>query len=355
MPDKLGTAVVGAAGLGRIHAQAYADDHRCELLYICDRNPDAARELAERHGAVPTTSMSEIVADERVAAVSIAAPGHLHLEPALLLITAGKHVLCDCPLATRLEDARRISMAAEHGSAALAINFRHRFSPACLEAKRRMEKLGRPLHGSITLAQRRDAAARLPDAASLGPQWSLLPHGVDLARWFAGSEPVSVTSMPASGLLASRGIDTFDALHALLDFGGRVVSLEASWTLPEAWPAPAEVAGRFVCEGGAVAFSLGDQGVVACDQSFSLPAVSDEYDVHGLTAGTARLPVRHFINSVLSGGAPVANGRDGLVVTMIVEAILRSAHQKRRVALAELMQPSERELGVIEEEEELLD
>jgi len=53
---RLGTAVVGAGMFGAIHARTYAESEKCELLYVCDQDYEAARKLAEQYDATPTTS-----------------------------------------------------------------------------------------------------------------------------------------------------------------------------------------------------------------------------------------------------------------------------------------------------------
>ena len=336
--DKLGAAVIGAGIFGSIHAKTYAESHGCELLYVCDVNESTARKVAEQFGAVATTSIEEVAGDDKVRAVSIATPDFAHLEPALALIGAGKHILCEKPLATKLEDARRICLAAEKADVTLMVDFHNRFNPTCLETKRRLEQLGRPVYGSICLSNPFSVPlSMLSWASESGPEWFLMPHIVDLARWYAGAEPVAVSAVRHDGVLKARGIDAADSIQALLDFDGCCILVESSWILPESWPSLIEFEGKIVCENGRVSFSIQNQGVtVNTDAKCQYPFTAGSYEVHGRTTGFFHLPINHFIECVRHGRPPFTTGRDGMMVTMIIEAIIRSAGEQRRVLLAEL-------------------
>jgi len=354
---KLGAAVIGAGTFGAIHARAYAESDACDLLYVCDVREGAARTLAEQLGALHTTSVEEIATDRNVRAVSIATPDFAHTEPALRLIAAGKHILCEKPLATKLEDARRIFLAAEKAKVTLMVDFHNRFNPPCLEMKRRIEKLDRPIYGAICLSNPSAVPlSMLSWASKTGPEWFLLPHVVDLARWYAAAEPVAVAAVRHHGVLKARGVDATDSIQALLDFGGCSILVESSWVLPESWPALIEFEAKVVCEKGRASFSLHNQGVtINTDDECKYPFVSGSYDANGQETGFFRLPIKHFIECVRRGAPPLTDGRDGLMATMIIEAILMSAAEGRRVELAELMQPSDTELETIEEDQEMLE
>jgi len=299
--------------------------------------------------------VADIAADDNVHAVSIATPDAAHYEPGIALITAGKHVICEKPLATRLDEARRLYYATRIKGSILMVDFHNRFNPACLELKRRLQSLGAPVHGSICLNNRIDVPlGKLPWAGQTAPEWFLLPHVVDLARWYAGGEPRAVTAVRHEGVLKSRGLDVPDSIQALLDFETCSIAVESSWILPQGWPAMIEFEGRIVCENGCGSFRAHDQGVcIHTEQSNKLPFVYGDYDVFGEHSGFFRLPILHFIDSISRGVLPMIYGRDGLMVTMIIEAILASAQEKRRVLVGEFMQPSDDELGTIEEEEEI--
>lgn len=355
--SKLGTAVIGAGIFGSIHARTYAESDASDLLYVCDINEATAIEVARRHSATATTSVDEVAADDNVKAVSIATPDFAHLAPALQLIAAGKHILCEKPLATTLEDARRIYLAAEKAGVTLMVDFHNRFNPICLETKRRLEKLGRPIYGAICLSNPFEVPeSMLSWSSKSGPQWFLMPHIVDLARWYAAAEPVAVSAVRNDGVLKARGIDAADSIQALLDFDGCSILVESSWILPESWPSLVEFEGKIVCEKGRASFNVHNQGVsVNSETESKYPFIGGAYDVHGQTTGFFHLPIDHFIECIAHGTPPVSTGRDGLMTTMIIEAILLSAAEQRRVRLDELMHPTDTEMEKIEEDQGMIE
>ena len=105
MTDRtVSVGIVGAGIWGNNHALALTTHPRARLAMICDRDPDRARRASERFGCAWTTSLEELAGSD-VEAVSIATPDHLHRDPAVAMLRAGKHVLVEKPLATSVADA----------------------------------------------------------------------------------------------------------------------------------------------------------------------------------------------------------------------------------------------------------
>jgi len=353
---KLGAAVIGAGTFGEIHARAYAECPQCELLYICDREPDVAQRMAEAYQVIGTSSTDEIMSDGRVSVVSIATPDFAHFEPVMQAIAAGKHILCEKPLATSLQEARHIFLAAEQSKVNLMVDFHNRFNPACVEVKRRLQNLGPLVHGSICLNNNISVpTSMLSWASQSGPQWFLMPHVVDLARWYTDAEPVAVTGAMREGTLKERGINAPDVFQAVLEFENCNIFVESSWVLPASWPSLIEFEAKLNCTNGRAGFSLHNQGVEVYHEGLKFPFLAGKYETHNQSTGFFELPIRHFIQCILQNEPPETDCRDGLMVTMIIEAIVKSAHEKRRVELAELIHPSEQEIETMEEESDLLE
>src|SRR5438552_2474183 len=104
--------IVGAGIWGNNHALALATHPRGQVAIICDREADRARALAEKYGCAWTTNLDEVAGSD-VEAVTIATPDHLHRDPTLAMLQAGKHVLVEKPLATSVADGRAMVEAAE--------------------------------------------------------------------------------------------------------------------------------------------------------------------------------------------------------------------------------------------------
>lgn len=124
----IGVAILGA-GIGAQHLAAYrALPGLFDVRAICDLDLDRARNLIEPDSSIRLTDkLPDIYCDPSVALVDICLPPHLHAEVAIAALKAGKHVICEKPLATSLKDADRIAAAADRAAAWVFPVFQYRF------------------------------------------------------------------------------------------------------------------------------------------------------------------------------------------------------------------------------------
>ncbi len=156
MPDSVNVAVIGAGMAGRSHAQAYRsaqtvfgrDAPAVQLVAIADVNEEFATQTAQRYGFERAeTSWQAIAAADDIDAVSIVVANHLHREIAEGLLAAGKHVLCEKPLAPTVADAEAMVAAARVAGKVASCGFSYRRSPAvgAIGEQIKAGKLGRIL------------------------------------------------------------------------------------------------------------------------------------------------------------------------------------------------------------------
>ena len=157
MTAAVGVAVIGAGMAGRSHAHGYrtaqtvfgTDAPPVRLVAVADVNTDFATQTARRYGFERTESSWEAIAKaDDIDAVSIVVANHLHREIAEGLLAAGKHVLCEKPLAPSVEDAEAMVAAAEASGRVASCGFSYRRSPAvaAVAEQVRAGALGRLLH-----------------------------------------------------------------------------------------------------------------------------------------------------------------------------------------------------------------
>jgi predicted dehydrogenase len=139
MTDSIGVAVIGAGMAGRSHAHAYrtaqtvfgTDAPPVRLVAIADVNTDFANHTRDRYGFERSESSWQAIAyADDIDAVSIVVANHLHREIAEELFASGKHVLCEKPLASTVEDAEAMVEAADASGLVAACGFSYRRSPA---------------------------------------------------------------------------------------------------------------------------------------------------------------------------------------------------------------------------------
>ena len=125
---KIGVGVIGVGSFGEFHIQAYRALPDVEVVAISDVRESHLREISGKY-AIPHTycNAREVCARADVQAVSIVTPEALHLEPVLVAAQAKKHILLEKPIATTLEDARKIIDAAARAGVYLMVGHLLRF------------------------------------------------------------------------------------------------------------------------------------------------------------------------------------------------------------------------------------
>jgi len=237
MSHKLGWGLVGASNIARewmidaIRAQPGND-----VVAVMSSDAQRGAAYAARHGiAAAVTSIDELIANPSVEAVYISTTNELHAPQAIAAARAGKHVLCEKPLAMTLSDARAIVDACRGAGVVLATNH-HLRSAASHQAIRRLlheGAIGQPLFARVFHAvalpeQLRGWRLHKPDAGG-GVILDITVHDVDTLRFVLDAEPVEAVAMTqcngpvedgvmavlrfANGVLAQLH-DAFNVAHA---------------------------------------------------------------------------------------------------------------------------------------------
>lgn len=201
----IGVGMLGYGFMGKAHSNAlrtlpYVDwpgVARPELVAIAGRDEERVREAATRYGfAGYYTDWHGLVADERVRVFDNVAGDDAHVEPTLAAIAAGKHVVCEKPLAVTAADAHRLWEAAERAGVKHLCCFNYRFVPAVRLARDMLRRgeLGEVYQARFRYSQewRRDPDAGLPSPA--GALRIIGCHAIDQARFLVG-EIVAVSAL----------------------------------------------------------------------------------------------------------------------------------------------------------------
>lgn len=237
-PPALGVGMVGYAFMGAAHSQGWRTvGHvfdlplRPVLAAIAGRDAHAVRAAADKHGwAAAETDWRALIARDDVQLVDICTPGDSHAEIAIAALEAGKHVLCEKPLANSVAEAQAMVTAAEaarsRGQLAM-VGFNYRRVPALTFARRLIAdgRLGTLRHVRVSYLQDWLVDPDFPltwrlqrEHAGSGALGDLGAHIVDLAQYLAGEVLVGVSAQmetfvkerprldgASSGLIASGG------------------------------------------------------------------------------------------------------------------------------------------------------
>lgn len=147
-PPPLGYGLVGCGAFGRFCLRQYRAMPEVRLVAVADSDPQRAVDLAAEFDIEACRTPGELFSRADVQLVHIATPPFTHHALAMQALAAGKHVLCEKPLATRLDHARELVDEARRASRVLAVNLVMPYNPLCMAVKRIADEeiLGRPLH-----------------------------------------------------------------------------------------------------------------------------------------------------------------------------------------------------------------
>jgi len=252
---EIGVGVLGYAFMGKAHTNAYIKmpiffyppPAKPRLVAICGRTERAVAEAAKRYGyETYYTDWRSLIKDERVELVDNCLPNNMHAAPSIAAAEAGKHVLCEKPLAMNVEEAREVYEAAEKAGVKHMTGFNYRFIPAVRLAKKLIDEgyIGKILQYRAVYLQEWIMDPSFPlvwrlrrNIAASGAIGDLGAHIIDLARFLVG-ELSSVCGMTETFIKerplpedpSKKGtVDVDDVFIAMVRFkNGAVGSLEAS-------------------------------------------------------------------------------------------------------------------------------
>lgn len=153
---KIRLGIVGTGGMANMHAEAFSNIKNCELAAVCDIDFARAKAFAAKY-RIPAvfSDFYQFLANTDLDAVSNVTPDKFHAPISIACLKAGKHVLCEKPLATRHADALKMTVAAQQHKRINMVNFSYRNAAVIQHAAELVKKgsLGRILHVQGTYYQ----------------------------------------------------------------------------------------------------------------------------------------------------------------------------------------------------------
>ena len=313
--------LLGAGGIGRVHARQYARRDDVEL-FVHDRDPAVAATLAESSGGTPVDSFETLIA--RVDAIDVCVPTPLHLDVARRAIAAGRAVLMEKPLTRTFEEGVELVEAAERvGVPLMAAQVVRYF--ADFARGRRLVVEGAVGTPAAARTRRGGKAPKGSEGwygdleASGGVLLDLAIHDFDWLRWTLGE--VSHLGARGVGLQGGHGPDY--ALTPLTFDSGAVAHVEATWMDPTGFRTSFEVAGS----GGLIEHD-------SRSNAFLRTATAE-----GVATDGGLLPeddpyyreIDGFVTALKAGTEVPVPGREGLAALAISLAAIESAKTGRIV------------------------
>lgn len=205
---KMGIGVVGAGFMGKAHCVALSNMPKLftDTPYVpvfktvCDIVPEIAEDFKERFSFEKAcTNYMDVVNDPEIDIVCVCTPNDSHAEISIAALKAGKHVICEKPIATKTEDAKAMAEAAEEAAKKGIVSmcgYQYRRVPAIDEAKKIIEsgRLGEITNVRAQYLQSWSADPRSPlswrfvkETAGAGTLGDIFTHALDIAQYLAGN------------------------------------------------------------------------------------------------------------------------------------------------------------------------
>lgn len=336
---------IGVIGCGAIaqrrHLPEYSVRKDVEIVAVCDFHLSRAKEVSEMFGAKKAYDRhEELLADKDIDAVSICIPNHLHAAVSIEAMKAGKHVLCEKPMAVTLEQAEAMVKAAKENGVFLMVGHNQRLMPVHIKAKQILQEgtLGRVLSFQTVFGHSGPENWSIDgekswffqeETAIVGAMGDLGVHKVDLIRWLLADEIIEVSAVYGS-LHKTMAIDD----HAILLMKtqkGTLGTLTASWTYY-----PNEVNHTLLyCEKGTMKIGTDPEFGVIVEHN---DGRRDQYHLDKIqtndTGGQSNSGVvDHFIEGILSKKGPEINGEEGLKAIKVIVSAIEAANTGTAIKL----------------------
>jgi UDP-N-acetylglucosamine 3-dehydrogenase len=324
------TAVVGTGIMGMNHARVLSEVSK--LSGICDVNEGAGKAAAKRFSVPAYKSVQEMLtADREIQAVVVSTPTVTHKELALAVISAGKHLLCEKPLADNVADARAIAEAAEKAGITFAVGHIERHNPAVRYAQTAIQ---RGQYGKVITASAKRVSSYPGRISDVGVVVDLAIHDMDIIRYVTGSGVSAVFA--AGGIQASGRHEDHADIMMMLENGATGL-VEVNWLTPMKIRKLSLTCSQRYVEVDYMNQTVDVSSSQAMDvDTADLSQIPQEHDHRHITLKKQE-PLKNelldFLDAIEKKRKPLVGGEDGVEAVRMARAALESIKQRKVIEM----------------------
>lgn len=348
--SKLGVGVVGVGGIANTHYPGWHKSPHTELVALSDVN----QEVLDRIGTAQSVSRrylnySDLLADPDVHIVDVCSPNMFHASQAIAALEAGKHVICEKPLAASPQEVREMIAARDRSGKMLmtAQHFRFGGDARALKAEIDAGALGDIYHARSWMLRRAWYPLRptfiYKKNSGGGPGVDIGVHILDLTLWMMGHpKPVAVTGITQDKLSRLPGafsqwggkipddvdVEEFAAAFVRFDNGATLI-LEVSWLLHHATTGEDMQMWLYGTKSGAHWPSKKLVSTINERSQLIETSISTSFDLGEPHAAECMA----FAEAIVNGAPSPVPAEQSLIVQTILDAIYRSSVEKREIQL----------------------
>ncbi|HEX7064005.1 MAG TPA: Gfo/Idh/MocA family oxidoreductase [Bacillales bacterium] len=336
---------IGVIGCGSIathrHLPEYADQNDVNIVAVCDIVEERADERAKTYGAKAYYDYKELLKNSEVDAVSVCLPNYLHAPVSIDALNAGKHVLCEKPMATSKKEAEAMIQAASDNNRKLMIAHNQRFVPSHEKAKQLIKDgaIGKVYSFRTTFGHGgpegwsmdgKDSWFFKKEQAFIGAMGDLGVHKSDIIRFLLDEEVVEVSAMVETSAKSDTDVDD-NAVCILKTENGVIGTLTASWS--------------YVSQEDNSTIIYGEKGILRLedDPAYSLIAQYQngetvKYELGQIQSNdeggqTSSHVIEHFVSCIVNDLPSPVSGEEGMKSLEVILAALKSSETEGLVRL----------------------
>lgn len=320
--------IVGLGWWGKQLLTYFGESPRTKVVAICDTSSEAFAgvDLVE---AKPYTDLNEFFGKEKLDAIVVATPPHLHLLPTQMAAERGIHVFCEKPMASSVEDCDTMIEACDRNRVILFIAFKHRYAKAFAYLKQNLGRMRKPLWAvySYPLWKIGDPGWKFTGGATKGIIVENMVHAIDVLRYLMG-DAERVYGETNTGVVFNYAKWPDSAVFTIRFKNGAIAVLGGGCTSD---PRMSRECLDIHFE-AAVARVWGE-----LDLPYNLTLLMRDEEMpeqHTFDGSDGvREEIRHFIECVQEGGTPLATGIDGREAVRIALAVIDSSREQKPAQL----------------------
>jgi len=345
--------IIGCGAAASFHMWGYMKDSRAQVVAVADVDEKKAKQFAKKNDIESYyANYDELLEQDQIEAVSVCTPPHTHAQIAIKAAEKGKHILCEKPMCTIVDEGKRMVETAQRTNVKLMVGFVTRFSAAFSRVKYLVKDgaIGTVSTVTATIYCDPPACEWYFDPQVVGIFLNCSCYGVDLARWFTESE---IHEIYASGSAQDKarqqkyGPDYADNIKIVMRMkNGALVSSSTTFLMGirNLYYEKIEVAGAHgiltadpIRDNTLILYSSKGSGISSPAEGF---AYSKGWSWHSFTLANRfkadfETEIKHYVDCIRDNRPPLVSGEDGLAATEGCVAAMESFKTNRPVTMLE--------------------
>ena len=309
--------VIGVGSMGYNHVRIYSELENANLVAISDMVRGTLDKVSKEFNTVGYVDYDNILQIDDIEVVNICVPTVFHHDVVMRAIEAGKNVLVEKPIASKLNEAEEMIKAAEDAGVTLATGHVERFNPAVRVAKKLIDE---GAIGEVVTANSKRLGPFPPRIRDVGVAIDLAIHDIDIFNYLFNSRANTVFANMSSKL---KNCEFEDHAEIMTKYDSGVLSiLETNWLTPYKKP-QLNISWIY----GIISVDYGNQTVTLFKENNQVEDIKVE------NKEPLKEELRSFVDCVQNNTPPEVSGKDGYEALRIVDAAMTSSKDKRLVYL----------------------